>query len=129
MKIPNLGANPAQRGIVAPAFQSQNALQNGFTPPPGSPVDPQTTLANINNATLNQQTSGVQAQLANSGGTDEQRFNVNVSLNTANTAAQQGDYQTAFQATRQAQQDAANLPPAPPPPPAGKGIPTRQGGT
>ena len=128
MKLPNLTSNTSQRGVISPTFQSQNALSSSFTPPPGSPVDPQTTLANINNATLNQQTSGVNAVVQQSGGTDEQKFNVQVSLNTANTAAQQGDYQTAFQAIRQAQTDASQLPPPPPPPPTGKGTPTRSGG-
>lgn len=128
MKLPNLTSNTSQRGLVSPAFQSQNALSSSFTPPSGAAVDPQTTLANINNATLNQQTAATNAVVQQSGGTADQKFNVAVSLNTANTAAQQGDYQTAFQAMRQAQSDAAQLPPAPPPPPAGKGTPTRSGG-
>jgi hypothetical protein len=127
MKIPNLGANPNQRGIVSPAFQGQNALTNAqqLTTKSG---DPATNLESINQATLNQQTAAVNAVLGQTGGTDEQRFNVQVSVNTANTAAQSGDYQTAYQAIRQAQTDAAALPPLPQQP-TGKGTPTRQGGT
>lgn len=122
MKIPNLGANPNQRGAV-PAFQSQNTLQSAnFNPTASSPNAAQ-NLQSFNNAAINQGTSGVSAALQNSGGTDEQRGNVQIDLELANVAAQHGDYQSAFQSLRTAQQGAAALPAAPPPPPAGKGIP------
>ncbi len=126
MKIPNLGSNANQRGLVAPAFQSQNALTSAnFNGPAANPTD---TLANINNATLNQQTAQVQAMLAQAGGTQEQRSNINIDTQLAQRSAASGDYNTAFQTLRGAQQAAAALPPAPPPPPTTT-LPTRSGGT
>jgi hypothetical protein len=133
LKLPNLGANPNQRGIVSPLFQSQNAVTSQFANPgaAGGSTDPATNLANINNATFTQQMSSLNAVLSQSQqGAGEVNEGINQYVNNANTAAQQGDYSTAFQNIRAAQGLAAGLSPltndhdVPFP-----GLPTRQGGT
>ncbi len=129
MKIPNLGSGAAQRGGPTPLFQSQNQVTSaGYNPPPGT--NPANTAANINNATLNQQISAVQAAVQGSGaGTGSTNQDILTNLNTAATAANQGDYATAFQATHAAMQMAATLPPKPPAPPTGPGLPANGGST
>jgi hypothetical protein len=131
MKIPNLIANPAQRGAystgTAPAFQGQNAFQSTNTIPGVTSSTATDNLTNFNNATIDQRTSAVQATLMNSVATPAQQASIQASLDTAQTAQQQGNATAAFQALQAAQEVANALPPRPPSAPTGKGLPTNQG--
>jgi hypothetical protein len=111
MKIPNLGSNANQRGILSPAFQSRNTVTSQNYNNPGTQATSPTSIATtFQNAALNQQISSVQASQGVAYATSAQQASITALLNKAQVAAQTGDYNTAFQSTSAAQTAVAALP-------------------